>query len=74
MYLDDNELVSQLHLANERLKETLEVLTLAINALKAIDRTIYAGIKEDNLGLSFKVLEEVSILQFQQKVNSIKND
>lgn len=44
------------------------------NALKAIDRIIYAGIEEDNLSLSFKVLEEVSILQFQQKVNSIKND
>jgi len=39
MYLDDNELVSQLHLANERLKETSEVLTLAINALKAIDES-----------------------------------
>ena len=39
MYMDDNELVNQLHLTNERLKETLEVLTLAINALRAIDES-----------------------------------
>ncbi|MFC2188201.1 hypothetical protein [Peijinzhouia sedimentorum] len=43
-------------------------------ALKAVDRAIYARIKGEDLDLAFKIMEEVSIDQYQQKVNSIKND
>jgi len=43
-------------------------------ALKTIDRAIYARQKADDLEFAFKVMEEISIDQYQQKVNSIKND
>ena len=43
-------------------------------ALKTVDKAIYARVKADDLDFAFKVMEEISIDQYQQKVNSIKND
>ena len=39
MYMENNELVIQLQLANEKIKETLEALDQAIVYLKAIDES-----------------------------------
>ncbi len=43
------------------------------SALRAVDKAIYARQKGEDLDLSFKIMEEVSIDQYQQRVNTIKN-